>query len=115
MAELVKKNFNTPDEKVTSPKAITEIVSFHDMPIARVTFDVGWNFSDHVKPMVGTESCQMAHLWYVISGRMVTKMDDGTQEELGPGDVTYIAPGHDAWVIGEEPCVLVDFQRISRL
>jgi quercetin dioxygenase-like cupin family protein len=115
MAALLKKSFHTPDEKRATPKATAEIVSVHDLPIARVTYEVGLRWSEQVKPMLGTESCQVAHLAYFISGRLGVKMDDGTQEEVGPGEVAYIAPGHDGWGIGDEPCVIVDFARASRL
>lgn len=115
MAAVLKKSFNAPDEKRETPQATTELVSIQDLPIARVTYGVGWRWSEHVKPLVGTESCQVAHLVYVISGRMAVKTEDGAQEEFGPGDVAYIAPGHDGWVIGQEPCVIVDFARASRV
>lgn len=115
MAALEKKSFNTPDEKRETPQATTEVVNVHDLPIARVTYGVGWRWSEHVKPMVGTDTCQVTHLLYVISGQMGVQMEDGTQAEIGPGDVVHIAPGHDGWVIGNEPCTVVDFGRASRL
>jgi quercetin dioxygenase-like cupin family protein len=62
-----------------------------------------------VKPIAKTESCQAPHTQYIISGRMRVKMDDGSEEEFGPGDVGYLPPGHNAWIIGNEPCVAIDF------
>ncbi len=115
MATLLKKSFSAPDETRETPQATTEIVSVHDLPIVRATYGVGWRWSEHARPVVGTESCQVTHLVYVISGRMGVKMEDGTQEEIGPGDVMFIPPGHDGWVIGSEPCVVVDYGRASRL
>ena len=73
------------------------------------TFEPGWRWSEHVKPLAGTDTCQSAHIGYCISGRMVVQMDDGTEKEVAPGDVVVIPPGHDAWVVGDEPCVQVDF------
>lgn len=72
-------------------------------------FEPGWKWSNDVKPIAGTKSCQTAHLGFVVSGRMRIRMDDGQEEELGPGDFAKIEPGHDAWVVGDEPCVMVDF------
>jgi quercetin dioxygenase-like cupin family protein len=109
MATLQKKNFASPDEKRTTPKATTEIVKFGDMPVVRVTYEPGWKWSEHVKPIVGTESCQMTHFGYVISGHMHAALKDGSQIEIGPGEMVVIPPGHDGWVIGHEPCVFLDF------
>ena len=68
-------------------------------------FEPGWRWSEHIKPLVGTESCQTHHLGYLISGRIGARMEDGTEMEFGPGDVYEIPPGHDGWVIGDEPTV----------
>ena len=72
-------------------------------------FDPGWRWSEHLKPVVGTDSCQSPHLLYVLSGRMRVRMNDGSEDEVGPNTVARIEPGHDAWVVGDEPCVVVDF------
>ena len=72
------------------------------------TFEPGWRFSIDVGPIAGTESCQTRHLGYVLSGRMTVRMDDGTEVEIGPGDMFDLPAGHDAWVVGDEPCVMVD-------
>ncbi len=74
-----------------------------------VTFGPGWRWSKHVGPVVGAERCQTAHMPYVVAGRHHVVMDDGSEIDLGPGDAAVIPPGHDAWTIGDEPCVLVDF------
>ena len=76
----------------------------------RAVFEPGWRWSESVRPIVGTNSCQTAHLGYVVSGRMHVVMDDGTEAEAGPGEVFAIAPGHDAWIPGDEACVVIDFQ-----
>ncbi len=68
----------------------------------------GWVWSEHVKPIAETDSCQSAHTGYVLEGHMVVKMDDGSELEYGPGDAFYMPPGHDAWVVGKQRCVLID-------
>jgi hypothetical protein len=75
----------------------------------RGVFEPGWKWSEDVRPIAGTNSCQASHLGYVVSGRMKIRMEDGGEEELSPGDFFQISPGHDAWVVGSETCVLVDF------
>lgn len=103
------KNFNKPDEVRTPPKTRIEVVNVGDKAIMKATFEPGWKWSECVKPVVKTDSCQVQHTVYVISGRMKVRMDDGTEAEMGPGDVGVIPPGHDAWIIGNEPCVSIDF------
>ena len=110
MAELEVRNLDHADE--TRPFVDTgrvEIVNVAGGTVGRGTFQPGWRWSEHVKPIAGTDSCQAPHMGYCISGRMVVRMDDGTEKEIGAGDVLVIPPGHDAWVIGNEPCVQVDF------
>ena len=80
-----------------------------DTSIGKAVFEPGWKWSTSVKPIVKTESCQQKHTMYVISGKMRVKMDDGSEEEFGPGDTGVVPSGHDAWVVGNEPCVAVDF------
>ena len=109
MASLEIKSMNTPDETRSLPKTKGEVVTVGSQVIMRGTFDPGWRWSECVKPSVGTPSCQANHIMYIISGRMGVKMDDGTEKELKAGDAAVIPPGHDAWVIGSEPCVSVDF------
>ena len=76
----------------------------------RATFKPGWRWSEHVKPIAGTDSCQAAHTCYFVSGRMKVVMDDGEEIEYGPGDFAIMAPGHDAWIVGDEACVVIDWQ-----
>lgn len=73
----------------------------------------GWRWSEHVKPIAGTDSCQAPHAAYVISGRMHVVMDDGTESDFGPGDVMIAPPGHDAWTVGDEACVCVDWSGVT--
>lgn len=112
MAGAQRSNFSSPDEtrEFVDGKGKIEIVNTDAGPVGRATFNPGWRWSQHVKPIVGTDSCQVAHLGYVVSGRMVLRTDDGVETEFGPGDVVVAGPGHDAWVVGDEPSVQVDFQ-----
>ena len=80
-----------------------------ELKVTRVTHEPGWRWSECVKPAVGTDSCQVGHLIHVTSGRIVVRMDDGSEAEFGPGDVGSIPPGHDAWVVGDEPFISIDF------
>ncbi len=109
-----KKSFNAADETRTLPNAKLEIVNFGDMSVARVVFEPGWQWSVDIKPLVGTESCQGTHFTYIISGHLRTHMDDGTEFDLGPGDIAITAPGHDGWVLGDEPCIGLEIQGASR-
>jgi mannose-6-phosphate isomerase-like protein (cupin superfamily) len=103
------KHLGSPDELRTPPKTKVEVVKVGSSTVMRATFEPGWKWSECVKPIAGTKSCQVPHINYVISGRMKVVMDDGTTAEMGPGDAAEIPPGHDAWVVGNEPCVAIDF------
>jgi hypothetical protein len=105
----LRKNFAQPDETRTIPKTKVELVSLGETTAMRMTAEPGWKWSECVKPTAGTESCEVAHTIFVQQGRMAVRMKDGTQLELGPSDVSTIAPGHDAWVLGDEPFVGIDF------
>ena len=110
MAGIELKNFESPDE--TRPfkgKGKADIVVVGGRTIGRGEFEPGWRWSENVKPIAGTDSCQAPHTGYVISGRMHVVMDDGTEAEAGPGDAVVISPGHDAWIVGDEPCVMLDW------
>ena len=91
------------------PLAQIDLVEIGEAAIGRAIFQPGWRWSEHVKQIVGTESCEVHHLGYVLSGRIHVQMDDGAAVELGAGDAFEIPPGHDAWVIGDEPWISVDF------
>ena len=110
MAKMVKKSFDAPEETRPIKKGKIEVVDLGGVQAMRVTFEPGWRWSECVKPIAGTDSCQVSHLINVISGRLVTRMDDGSEAEFGPGDVGSIPPGHDAWTVGNEPFVCIDFQ-----
>jgi hypothetical protein len=109
MADLEVKNFDSPDE--TRPfegNGQAEVVVVGGRTIGKGTFEPGWRWSDNVKPIAGTDDCKVSHLGYVASGRMKVFMSDGSEGEVGPGDVFAIPPGHDAETVGDEPCVLLD-------
>jgi hypothetical protein len=103
------KNLDTPDEKRSFDNGELHLVHLTGATIARASFRPGWRWSTDVKPLVGTDSCQGHHVAYVVSGRLHVRMDDGVELEFGPGDAHVVAAGHDAWVVGDEPCVTVDF------
>ncbi len=104
-----RKNLSSPDEVRAFPKGKLEIVNVGGTSMGRATFEPGWKWSVCVKPIAQTDSCRAPHLGYVISGRMTAVMDDGERFDFGPGDAMSLPPGHDAWVTGNEPCVIVDF------
>jgi uncharacterized protein YjlB len=91
-------------------KGKVEVLNLAGTQVMRATFEPGWKWSECVKPIAGTDSCQVAHLIYTVSGKMIVRMDDGSEIEVKTGDVTSIPPGHDAWIVGNESYVGVDFQ-----
>ncbi len=110
MPSVEVKNFDSPDE--TRPfegKGQAEVVNVAGRTIGKATFEPGWRWSENVKPIAQTDSCQVSHLGYCVSGRMKIFMDDGSEAEVGPGDVAAIPPGHDAEIVGDEPCVMLDW------
>jgi mannose-6-phosphate isomerase-like protein (cupin superfamily) len=109
MASLEKKSFDAPDERRTPPNTTMETVRFGDRTVTRVTYQPGWRWTNDIKPVVGTDLCQVNHFAYVLSGRTHVLMADGTEMDFGPGDMVTIPANHDGWVIGDEPCVFLDF------
>ena len=110
LAKMQKKNLDSsPDETRTFEKGKVELVNLGDVTIGRGILEPGWSWEKCVKPLVKTNSCQQPHTQYIVSGRLKVVMDDGTEEEFGPGDSGVIPPGHNAWVVGNEPVVAVDF------
>jgi len=110
MASIEVKGFDAPDEtREFEGKGRADVVNVAGRTVGRGVFEPGWKWSNNVKPIAGTDSCQVSHLGYCISGRMRVFMDDGTEAEIGPGQVLAIPPGHDAEVVGDEACVMVDF------
>jgi quercetin dioxygenase-like cupin family protein len=103
-----KKSLDSPDVTRDCGHGTMELVTLEDTTLTRVTLQPGWKWSEHIRPMCHTDSCQVHHTQYVISGRLTVAMDDGSWMELKPGDFAVIPPGHDAWVVGNEPFVAID-------
>jgi quercetin dioxygenase-like cupin family protein len=106
---MQKKNINAPDEVVVYGLIKKENVTLDGVEVHRVTFEKGAKWSNDLKPYAGTESCMLPHVAYVQSGRLKVVMDDGSEEEFGPGDIMMLPPGHDAWAVGDEACVFIEF------
>jgi hypothetical protein len=104
------KSLNSPDEVRAFDKGKLELINIGGATIGRAVFEPGWRWSTSVKPLVNTKSCEAPHFQYHISGTLKIVMDDGTEKECKAGDVSLLPSGHDAWVVGNEPVVVVDFQ-----
>lgn len=110
MAGLSSGSFDSPDETRTPDKTKVEVVRLTGATVARFTFQPGWRWSECVRPVVGTDSCQVRHVGAMIAGRVHIVHNDGTEGEVGPGDAYVIEPGHDAWVEGDEAAVALEFE-----
>jgi quercetin dioxygenase-like cupin family protein len=109
MDDVILKRFEDPDELRTFEKGKFEVIHVGGMTIGRATYQPGWKWSVHVGDAAGAKSCRVEHVGMVVSGRATAAMDDGLVIEMKAGDVFYIAPGHDSWVVGEEPYVSLHF------
>src|SRR5215204_6452825 len=103
-----KKSLDTPDETRDFEQGKLQTATVRDFKVARAILQPGWKWSEHVRPIAQTDSCQVRHTGYVVSGQMKVVMDDRSEADLGPGDAYVIEAGHDAWIVGEEPFVGVD-------
>jgi hypothetical protein len=103
-------NLERPNETRTFEKGKLDLVKIGGSTIGRGKFEPGWKWSEHVKPIAKTKSCEAPHFQYHVSGILHVVMDDGTERDVGPGEISYLPSGHDAWVVGNEPVVVVDFQ-----
>jgi hypothetical protein len=110
MAGVEARDFGSPDETRTPEKTKIEIVGVGGGQIGRYTFQPGWHWAECIKPIVNTDSCQVDHIGYVVSGALRIKHNDGSELDVTAGSVYRIAPGHDAWNLGQEPAVVVEFQ-----
>ena len=104
------KNFQKPDEIREFPKGKLELIKIGNATIGKATFQPGWKWSESIQPLAKTKSCEAPHFQYHVSGLLKVKMDDGSILECRAGDVSLLPTGHDAWVEGKEPVVVVDFQ-----
>ncbi len=107
------KNFGKPDEVREFPKGKLELIKVGGVSIGKATLEPGWKWSESVMPLAKTKSCEAPHFQYHISGELMVKMNDGTMFQCKPGDVSLLPMGHDAWVVGSEPVVVVDFQGMA--
>ena len=110
MVRLQRKRFSEPANVRTFPRGRVDVIELDDVVVGRMTYEPGWRWSTEVKPIAGTELCEFHHVGLTLSGWLRVGMPDGTELELGPGDVFEIPPGHDAWVVGDVPWVSVDWE-----
>jgi hypothetical protein len=108
-----QKSFAEPDEVREFPNGRVEILEIGNGQVGRIIARPGWRWSNDVKPIAGTDSCEAPHFQYHVSGRLAIRMDDGTELIAGPGDITSLPSGHDAWVVGDEPVVVIDWYGAS--
>ena len=106
--KMESRSMDSPDERRTPDKTTVDVVNLEGMTLGRMTLQPGWRWSECIKPVVGTDSCQVAHIGYVISGAITVRQNDGKQSTLKPGEAYAIPPGHDAWVEGGEPYVALE-------
>ena len=111
--ETEHKSFQTPDEVREFPHGSASILNIGGGSVGRLVFQPGWRWSTDVKPIAKTTSCEAPHFQYHVSGKLGIRMDDGTELVAGPGDITSLPSGHDAWVVGDEPVVVVDWYGAS--
>lgn len=113
---LEKKSMSKPDEvrPFVDGKGKLSVCNVGDHTIGQGEFQPGWRWSQHVKPIAGTDSCQAAHTGVILAGCMHIKMDDGTEMDYVEGDVFYMPPGHDAWIVGDQTCKVLDFTGVAK-
>jgi hypothetical protein len=110
MAGIATGSFDNPDETRSPSKTTVDIVKLGSTTAGRYTFEPGWRWSECIKPVAGTDTCQARHIGVVQSGHLHVTHEDGSEGEAGPGDAYVIEPGHDAWVVGDETFVAYEFE-----
>ncbi len=112
MPSMIRANFDDAEEtrRFKDDTGQVQLVHLASSPVGRATYQPGWRWSKHVKPIAGTDSCMASHVGYFVSGVMKVVMDDGEEQQFGAGDFAVIPPGHDAWVVGDEASVFIDWQ-----
>ncbi len=113
MSGLEVKRFSEPDERVTFELGHVDVLTIGPLTVGLEVEEPGWRWSTHVRPIAGTDRCEFHHTGMVVSGRLAVETRDGEVGEIGPGDLYDIAPGHDGWVVGDEPLAAYDFQGIA--
>jgi hypothetical protein len=112
--DIEVKSFDKPDEtRMFEGKGMADVLTMAGRTVMRGTFEPGWRWSVNLKPIAGTDLCEISHLGYSLQGRMRIHMSDGSEQEMTPGEVVAIPPGHDAEVVGDEDCVFLDFGEIT--
>jgi quercetin dioxygenase-like cupin family protein len=114
MASAECKAFDAPDEVRTFEKARLELLNIGGGQVGRITVEPGWRWSTHMKDVAGTDLCEAPHFQYVLQGVVHVVMADGMELDIHPGEVSVLPPGHDAWVVGDEPAVAIDWAGASR-
>ena len=113
MPRLQRRNFANPENVRQFPNGKLKTISLDEVVVGEFVMQPGWRWSNDVKPLAGTHSCTAPHMQYHVSGQLAIRMDDGTEFVAGPGDITSLPSGHDAWVVGNEPVVVVDWYGAS--
>jgi hypothetical protein len=113
MASAEHRTFTAPDEVRTFEKGRLELVEIGGGVVGRLVLEPGWRWSDHVKPLAGTDLCEAPHFQYHAAGTIRIQMADGTEFDAGPGEVTALPSGHDAWVVGDDEAVMIDWHGAS--
>lgn len=113
MAGIASKSFETPDETRRPDKTTVEVVELGGAKAARFTMEPGWRWDECIKPAAGTDACQARHLGVAVSGVLHVSHDDGTELDLTAGNAYLIDPGHNAWVVGDEPFVAYEFESMT--
>jgi quercetin dioxygenase-like cupin family protein len=109
MSEVRIERFESPTEARTFEKGRFELIDIGGVTVGRATYEPGWKWSEHVGPTAGTKSCQVEHVGLVVSGHAAVRMDDGTELVMRAGDLFHVPPGHDSWVVGDDPYVSLHF------
>ena len=112
-SKIEKRSLEFPEQRRDFEKGKVELVTMGDITFGRATLQPGWRWSECVQPIAKTRSCEEAHLQYHVAGHLRVRMDDGTEEDFFAGDVSSIPPGHDAWVVGHQPVVVIDIAGMS--
>jgi hypothetical protein len=110
MTSITARDFDAPDETRAPDKALVEVLDLESAKVARMTLQPGWRWSESVKPVVGTQTCQVRHLGLALAGKLHVIHEDGTECDIRAGEAYVIEPGHDAWVVGEEALVAYEFE-----
>jgi hypothetical protein len=113
MKGINARSFDAPDMTRAPDRALVEVLDLDTATVARMTLHPGWRWSESIKPVVGTDSCQARHLGLAVAGHIHVVHEDGTEADIGPGEAYVIEPGHDAWVVGDEALVAYEFESVT--